>query len=100
MTQSNSITVSSEKYSRLRLQSSSVTTIVSLSLVLFMLGLVGLIILNTKKIADHFKETIGFQLMMGDAAKDTDIDKLKKMLDASAFVKSHLRRRPEALLAL
>lgn len=80
--------MSADKYSRLRLQSSSVTTIVSLSLVLFMLGLVGLIILNTKKIADHFKETIGFQLIMGDAAKDADIDKLQKMLDASAFVKS------------
>lgn len=55
---------------------------------LFMLGLVGLIILNTKKIADHFKETIGFQLIMGDVAKETDIDKLQKLLDVSAFVKS------------
>jgi cell division transport system permease protein len=80
--------VSAEKYSRRSLQSSSVTTIVSLSLVLFMLGLVGLILLNTKKIADHFKETIGFQLIIGDVAKETDIDKLQKSLDASPFVKT------------
>jgi len=53
-----------------------------------MLGLVGLIILNTKKIADHFKETIGFQIIMSDAAKDADIEKLQKLLDGSTFVKS------------
>lgn len=77
-----------EKYSRLRLRSSSATTIVSLSLVLFMLGLVGLILLNTKKLADHFKETIGFQLIISDVARDTDIDKLQKMLEGSNYVKS------------
>jgi len=79
--------VSAENYSKRRLQSSSITTIVSLSLVLFMLGLVGLIILNTKKIADHFKETIGFQLIINDGSKDIDLDKLKKMLNTAIYVK-------------
>ena len=73
---------------KLRVRSSSVTTIVSLSLVLFLLGLVGLILINTKKIADHFKETIGFQLIMNDGAKEGDITKLQRLLDASPFVKS------------
>ena len=53
-----------------------------------MLGLVGLILLNTKKIADHFKETIGFQLIIVDIAKEADISKLQKMLDEAAYVKS------------
>ncbi len=79
--------MSAENYSKRRLQSSSITTIVSLSLVLFMLGLVGLIILNTKKIADHFKETIGFQLIINDGSKDADLDKLKKMLNTATYVK-------------
>lgn len=79
--------MSAENYSKRRLQSSSITTIVSLSLVLFMLGLVGLIILNTKKIADHFKETIGFQLIINDGSKDIDLDKLKKMLNTAIYVK-------------
>ncbi len=74
--------------SRFRIRSSSVTTIVSLSLVLFLLGLVALILINTKKIADHFKETIGFQLIMVDGAKDGDITKLQRVLDSSPFVKS------------
>lgn len=80
--------MSSEKHPKIRLQSSSVTTIVSLSLVLFMLGLVGLILLNTKKIADHFKENIGFQLIINDVAKETDVEKLQKQLDVSTYVKS------------
>src|SRR5580704_8464371 len=75
-------------YSRLRLRSSSATTIVSLSLVLFMLGLLGLIILDTKKISDHFKETIGFQLILADVARDADITKLQKTMDAEVFIKS------------
>lgn len=75
-------------YSQLRLRSSSATTVVSLSLVLFMLGMVGLIILNTRKIADHFKESIGFQLIMSDIAKEGDIGKLQKMLESTEWVKS------------
>jgi len=75
-------------YSRLRLRSSSATTVVSLSLVLFMLGLLGLIILDTKKISDHIKETIGFQLILTDAARDADVSKLQKTMDAERFVKS------------
>jgi cell division transport system permease protein len=80
--------VAEAKYSRLRLRSSSVTTIVSLSLVLFMLGLLGLVILNTKKIGDHFKENIGFQLIISDAARDIDISRLQTNLNASTYVKS------------
>ena len=77
-----------ETYSKLRLRSSSATTVVSLSLVLFMLGLVGLILLNTKKIADHFRENIGFQLILADDAKEADVTKLQKQLDIAPYVKS------------
>lgn len=52
-----------------------------------MLGLVGLLLLNTKKLSDHVKENIGFQLILDNDAKDADITKLAKTLDASEFVK-------------
>ena len=80
--------MSEQKVSRLRLRSSSITTIVSLSLVLFMLGLVGVILLNTHRISDYLKENIGFQLIIKENAKDPDINKLQKTLDASDYVKS------------
>ncbi len=78
----------SDRYSKRKLQSSSITTIVSLSLVLFMLGLLGIIILNTRKISDNVKENIGFQIILNDNAKEVEIQHLTKTLDASDYVKS------------
>lgn len=78
----------SDIYSKRRLTGSTFTTIVSLSLVLFMLGLLGIIILNTQKLADNVKENIGFQIILNENAKEVDIIKLQKTIDASEFAKS------------
>lgn len=78
----------SERYSKRKMQSSSITTVVSLSLVLFMLGLLGIVILNTRKLSDNFKENIGFQIVLNDNVKEVDIAKMQKTLDASDYVKS------------
>lgn len=77
-----------EKYSKRKLVGSSITTIVSLALVLFMLGLLGIIILNTRKLSDNLKENIGIQIILNDNAKEVDVQHLTKTLDASDFVKS------------
>ncbi len=79
---------SDDKYSRRRLRSSYFSTIVSIALVLFMLGLVGLIILNAKKLSDHVKENIGFSIFLKENVKEADIVKLQKSLDAAQYVKS------------
>src|SRR6185295_16323300 len=81
-------TLVSDKYSKRRLAGSSITTVVSLSLVLFMLGLLGIIILNAQKLSDHVKENIGFQIILNENAKEADIAKLQKTLDVSSYVKS------------
>ncbi len=78
----------SDKYSKRKLAGSSITTVVSLSLVLFMLGLLGIIILNTRKLADNVKENIGFQVILNDNAKEADVQHFTKTLDASEYVKS------------
>lgn len=77
-----------EKYARRRLQGSYITTIVSISLVLFMLGLLGLVILHTKKLSDYVKENIGFSIIMKENVKEAGIIQLQKILDATAYVKS------------
>jgi cell division transport system permease protein len=71
-----------------KLRSSAVTTVVSISLVLFILGLLGLLILNGEKIKRSFKEQANIQLFLNNNAKDADIAKLQKSLDASFYVKS------------
>ena len=77
-----------EKYSKRKLVGSSITTIVSLALVLFMLGLLGIIILNTRKLSDNLKENIGIQIILNDNSKEVDVQHFTKTLDASDFVKS------------
>ena len=47
------MTSKEEKYSRRRYQSSYITTIVSITLVLFMMGILGLIILHANRLSDY-----------------------------------------------
>jgi cell division transport system permease protein len=74
--------------SKKKLRSSYVTSIISISLVLFLLGLIGLLILNANRLAIHIKENIGFSVILSDQAKEVDIIRLQKNLDAKTYVKS------------
>jgi cell division transport system permease protein len=71
-----------------RLQTSAFSTIISISLVLFITGLLGYIILNTSKLSNYVKENIGFSIILKDDVNEVDILQLKKNLDASRFTKS------------
>ncbi len=77
-----------DKISKRKLRSSFITTIVSISLVLFLLGLSGLLILNSKKLSDYVKENIGFSVILKENVKEVDIIRLQKDLDATHYVKS------------
>lgn len=77
-----------DKSSQKRLQASTVTTIISISLVLFMLGLLGLIILHAGKLSDYVKENIGFSVIIKENTKEQAILEFQKKLDTESFVKS------------
>jgi cell division transport system permease protein len=70
-----------------RLRSSYITSIVSISLVLFLLGLIGLLLLNTKKISDYVKENLKFTVYLKDNVKEVDILRIQKNLDLKHYVK-------------
>jgi cell division transport system permease protein len=53
-----------------------------------MLGLLALVVLHARKLSDYVKENIGFTIYMKEDAKEADIIRLQKALDASSFVKS------------
>jgi cell division transport system permease protein len=76
-----------KKVSKRKLQSSYLTTIVSITLVLFMLGILGLLVLNSKKLSDHVRENIGFSIIMNPGVREACVMELKKTLDASDYVK-------------
>jgi cell division transport system permease protein len=72
---------------RRRLRASYATSVISISLVLYMLGLVGLLLLNTKKLSDYVKENVGFSIFLNDDIKEVEIFGLQKLLDSKYYVK-------------
>ncbi|MEH6658887.1 cell division protein FtsX [Leeuwenhoekiella marinoflava] len=77
-----------EKFQRRRLISSYFSVILSIALVLFLLGLLGLLVLNSKKVADHFKEQIALTIYLKDDAKDVEVKQLEKTLALADYTKS------------
>ena len=77
-----------DKFTKKRLRSSYFTVIISISLVLFMLGLLGIGILQAKKLSTYVKENIGFSVILKNDVKDVDVVKFQKSLDAARYVKS------------
>jgi cell division transport system permease protein len=76
-----------ERFSKKRLNSSYFTAIISISLVLFMLGILGMILLQAKRVSNYVKENIGFSVILKDQVKEVDIVKFQKSLDAADYVK-------------
>ena len=84
-------------FSKTKLRSSYATLVVSVSLVLFLLGILGLVLINAKELSDYFRESLSFSVILDDDAKEADIRMLQKDLDAKMYVKStEYVSRPEA----
>ncbi|GAB1858293.1 permease-like cell division protein FtsX [Flavobacteriaceae bacterium MHTCC 0001] len=77
-----------EKHQKRRLVSSYISVVVSIALVLFLLGLLGMLILNAKKVSDHFKEQVVVTIYLKDTAKDVERKQLEKSLAMADYVKS------------
>lgn len=77
-----------DKYTKRRLQTSYLTSIVSTTLVLLMLGVLGLIVLHAQKLSNHVKENIGIRVIMKDDSREAAILQLQKYLDATSYTKS------------
>jgi cell division transport system permease protein len=75
-------------YTKTRLRSSYLTLVFSVSLVLFLLGVLGLVLINARELSDYLRESLSFSIWLDDGAKEPDIRMLQKDLDAKAYVKS------------
>lgn len=81
------MTKSAGGISRYRLGSSYVTLVVSVSLVLFLLGILGMVLINARQLSDYFRESLSFTIMLKEDAREADIRMLQKELDARPYVK-------------
>jgi cell division transport system permease protein len=77
-----------DKYTKKRLKASYITSIISITLVLFVLGSLGLVVLEAKMISKHLRENIRLTVYMKKDVKEADVMRLKKFLDATDDVKS------------
>ena len=63
-------------------------SLMSITLVLFLLGVFALLMMHAQKLSNHLKENIGFEVVMNSNVKESDILKLQKQLDDMPAVKS------------
>jgi len=70
-----------------RLRASYITSIISITLVLFMLGLLGMIILHGKKLSDYVRENISISVMLKENSSDELVQNYMKRLQKTSYVK-------------
>lgn len=77
-----------KKVSSVSFFNSRLTSVISISLVLFLLGLILLIGMLGNKLSVYVKENLSFFIVLKDNQKETEIKKMQKSLDALPFIKS------------
>lgn len=77
-----------EKFQKRRLISSYFSVVLSMFLVLFLLGILGFFIINSKKLSDDFKEEIVMTVFFKNEATDSTMVAFGQELKAAKFVKS------------
>lgn len=76
-----------EKHQKRRLISSYFSVVISIALVLFLLGLLGMLVLNAKTISNNFKERVVMTIYLNDTAKEVEINQLEKSLTLASYIK-------------
>ena len=79
-----------DKVSRSRSRTSYVGTVIGITLVLFMLGVFGTLMLNAHQVSTYLKENIKVQLFLKPELQEAEIMQFRKELDTSPFTKSTL----------
>jgi len=82
------MSASFDKYQKRKLISSYFSVIISIALVLFLLGLLGMLVLNAKTISDNFKEQVVMTIYLSDSAKQVEVNQLEKSLVLADYVKN------------
>lgn len=71
-----------------RIFNSWITSLISISLVLLMIGMMGFILINAKQLSEYVREKIGFTLVLHENISEVEINRIQKVLNAGDYVKS------------
>jgi cell division transport system permease protein len=77
-----------EKFRNSRLRASYITSIISITLVLYMLGLLGLIILHGSKLSDWVRENISVTVLLKDDVSDEMVLNFRQRLEQTGYVRA------------
>jgi cell division transport system permease protein len=76
------------KKAKNKAKTTSISTVISFTLVLLMLGLLGIILLHAQKVSDYVKENIVLSVFVDENAKEVEIIRMKNELELNKKVKS------------
>ena len=76
-----------DKITKHRLTSSRISTVISISLVLYIIGLLGIVLFNANSISENVRENIGFEVELSSDITEGDLSHLQKELGTFPYVK-------------
>lgn len=82
------MTAGENKLIRRRLVGAWLSTVVSISLVLLLVGVAGLLVANARSVSDYFKENMQISVLMKQEVSDDEAMEYVSDLDSAPFIKS------------
>ena len=79
---------SDNKIMRRRLANAYLSSVISISLVLLLVGIASLLLVNAKGVSDYFKENMQISVMMKQEVSEEDALEFKESLDGEGFIKA------------
>ena len=76
------------RMTRRRLRSARLSSVISISMVLLLVGIASMLLLNAKRVSDYFKENMQISVLMDTEVSDQQASDLAAVFDSLRFVKS------------
>ena len=73
---------------RRRLANAYLSSVISISLVLLLVGVASMLLVNAKSVSDYFKENMQISVLMKQNVSDEDALEYRELLDGERYIKS------------
>ena len=79
---------SDNRIMRRRLRNAYLSSVISISLVLLLVGVASMLLVNAKSVSDYFKENMQISVLMKQNVSDEDALEYRELLDGERYIKS------------
>lgn len=88
-----------DSYNRRRLRMAYITSVFSITMVLFVLGILGGIVISGKKLAEYARQNLKLQVFLNIGAEASKAEEIKSYLESNEYVANVVLITPEEALA-